>query len=149
MVANFPAVPLGAYLATGTLLALMLVLVVLSLWLLVGASNLSVTITDKALRVQAPFYGRDIPLHEIRADAVAVVDLTRDRFVPGMRTNGIALPGLRLGRYKLARGAVGHVVITTSTTALAVPLADGSTWLLGVRDPVQLQQALLRAINEP
>lgn len=145
---ELPPLPLVAQLSIGGLLALLLATVLLGVWLALGASRLAVSLQDGALVVRAPFYGRAIRFEEIRAAEVAVVDVTRDPFVPGPRVNGVALPGLRIGHFRLAKGAVAHVVLTTSTTAVAVPLVDGSVWLLGVRDPERLRQTLLRALDD-
>lgn len=147
MTSNFPAVPLSAYVIASVLLATMLALAALTIWLMFGTLRLAVAIDGNALRVTAPFYGREIPFREIRRDGIAIVDLTNDRFVPMLRSNGVALPGLRLGRYRLASGLSGHLVTTTSKSALAVPLTDGSVWLLGVREPEQLRRALLAALD--
>lgn len=99
-----------------------------------------------ALRVVAGVYGRTIPLADLDLSGALVVDASADTPLrPRRRINGVGLPGLRGGWYRLADGQKALIFLTRAKKAAYVPTRLGFGLLLGVTDPEGLIAALRRA----
>jgi hypothetical protein len=125
--------------STGTLTALygiamvVLALAVLFWWIAWGTSQMSVAIKHGLLRIQVPMYGREIPVTRLDLTHAAVIDLSASpQLRPKLRTNGISVPGLGVGWFRLSDGSKALLAITRRNNVLYVPTRDGYVLLLSV-----------------
>ena len=135
--------------ATIFLLAITLLLAVMAIgfgWLAVSATRPGVEVTTSEFVLKAPFYGRSIPLTalELEKARVAAIDSTTD-IRPRVRTNGVGLPGLGLGWYKLANGEKALVALTDKRRVLYVPTDQGYSLLLSLERPEAFLEHVSRA----
>lgn len=115
----------------------------LMLWF--RTASATVRVQDGALTLTAPFYGRAIPLANILPGTAQVVTPATDpTYRMTLRTNGLAVPGYRLGWFRAA-GAGRTLVAQSADSALAFRTTDGYAVLLSVAD----QPGLARAIGQP
>ncbi|MAW28747.1 MAG: hypothetical protein CMP98_08105 [Gammaproteobacteria bacterium] len=128
-----------------TIAALLLILGLFLGWLAFSFGHPSVVLTDEDLRLNVPLYGRTIPNAEIAVNQARIVDLNNEPPLnPRFRTNGIGLPGYRVGWFRLRNGDRALVAITRPKQVLYVPTRDYSL-LLSVAEPEELLQALQSA----
>lgn len=72
-----------------------------------GAFHSTVTIEKGLVRLQVPIYFVPIPLDSIDAEGARLVGLTKNpELKPGIRTNGLGVPGYRLGHSRWPTGSV-------------------------------------------
>ena len=105
-------------------------------WLTVSATRPSVVLDGSSMTLRAPLYGRSIDLSHIRLDEARVVNLDASADLkPKGRTNGIGLPGLGIGWFKLASGEKALVAITARDRVLHLPTDQGYSLLLSLERP--------------
>lgn len=125
------------------LAALMLLLAVGFGWLYVRGRNVSLRLDASGVTFDAPLYGRTIRRTDLIIDACKVVDLSREpELEPSWRTNGVGLPGYRLGWFKLKSGAKALVYLTHGPRAVYLPTNKGYVLLVGLKDPKSFVVAL-------
>lgn len=104
-----------------------------------------ISFDGRRLRVKATLYTREARLDELRLDQARVVDLREHTELrPRLRTNGMGLPGLSAGHFRLRDGRRAFCLFGDPSRVLALPHADGSLWLLGFDNP----QAVLSVLRE-
>jgi hypothetical protein len=130
-----PASPGTTLLLVG-LTVLMSVLAIGFGWLAVSATRPSVVVDEASLTLKAPFYGRSIDLPRIRFDEARVVNVDSSSDVrPKLRTNGIGLPGLGVGWFKLANGERALVALSSRNRVVYVPTDEGYSLLFSIERP--------------
>ncbi len=143
----FPMAPAGGsallmLVPIGLLLAAGLVFVV---YTATSMGRGSVEVSAGSLRINAPFYGRSLPLASVDVAAARVVDLTReDDLRPTLRTNGIGLPGYSTGWFKLRGGGRALLVVTDKRRVLYLPTREGYSVLVSAAEPERLLEAIRR-----
>ena len=126
-----------------TIPSLLLILGLFLGWLALSFGHLSVVLTDEDLRLNAPLYGTTIPNAEIAVNQARIVDLNNEPPLnPRFRTNGIGLPGYRVGWFRLRNGDRALAAITRPKQVLYVPTTRDYSLLLSVAEPEELLQAL-------
>ena len=130
-----PASP-GATLFLVGLTLLMAALAIGFGWMTVSATRPSVVVDETTLTLKAPFYGRSIDLSGIRFDEARVgnVDSSSD-FRPTRRTNGLGLPGLGVGWFKLANGEKALVALSSRDRVVYIPTDEGYSLLFSIERP--------------
>lgn len=125
--------------ATLFLIALTLFMAFLTIgfgWMATSATRPSVVVAESALTLKAPFYGRSIDLERIRFDEARVVNVNSGSDVrPTRRTNGLGVPGLGLGWFKLANGEKALVALSSRDRVVYVPTDEGYSLLLSIERP--------------
>ena len=115
-------------------------------WLAFSFGHPSVVLTDEDLRLNAPLYGTTIPNAEIAVNQARIVDLNNEPPLnPRFRTNGIGLPGYRVGWFRLRNGDRALAAITRPKQVLYVPTTRDYSLLLSVAEPEELLQSLQSA----
>ena len=118
----------------------------LFVYFLYGGYRSSVTITEDALEFSVPVYSRSIPLDTIEHAGARVVNMRTDREPRlGLRTNGLGSLGYSLGWFRLVGGGKALVALTDRSSVASLPLNDGTTVLLSLKDPAAFIQALQAA----
>ena len=124
------------------------VLVAVALWvrsLVRKANAMTFEVTSDGLRVNAPLYGKVIPRSSMKLSEAKVVTLDRDcELRPRWRTNGIGMPSIRIGWFRLNNRSKALVYLVGTNTALCVPTTEGHVLLLGSRNtnPEHLLESL-------
>ena len=130
-----PASPASTLFLVG-LTVLMAVMAVGFGWLATSATRPSVMVDETALTLKAPFYGRSIDLPRIRFEEARVVNVDSSSNVrPTRRTNGIGLPGLGIGWFKLANGEKALVALSSRDRVIYVPTDEGYSLLFSLERP--------------
>lgn len=134
--------------ATFFLVVLTLLMAAMALgfgWMTVSATRPSVVLDESALTLKAPFYGRSIDLPAIRFEEARVVNVDASSDVrPRARTNGIGLPGLGVGWFKLANGEKALVALSSRDRVVYVPTDEGYSLLLSIERPEAFLQHATR-----
>src|SRR5688572_12235512 len=98
-----PAPPRALWVIGAVILLLLAILVLLGSFVL-SSRVTRYRITPGGLAIERTVYGRTIPWSSIDLEQVRVVDLQDStEFQPGLRTNGIGLPGYQSGWFRLRR----------------------------------------------
>ena len=115
--------------------ALVVALAGLFVYFLWGAFHSKVTLEKDSVHLQVPIYAVTIPLDSIDAKGARILDLTKDReFKPGIRTNGLGVPGYGLGHFRLKNGHRARLALTTRSSVAYVPLDRRTALLLSVEE---------------
>jgi hypothetical protein len=102
-------------------------------WITWGAVRMALTVDGGAVHLRLPLYGRSIPLSSIDLDAAAVVDLTdHPQLAPRTRTNGIGMPGMGVGWFRLRDGSSALMAVTDRRSVLHLPTREGFVVLVSV-----------------
>ncbi|MBW8366604.1 MAG: hypothetical protein K0M70_01945 [Arenimonas sp.] len=127
-------------LAVQGLVALLTLGLVLPLW------RRQATFDGRHLRVKATYYTRSAPVSDFALDQARVVDLREHtELKPLLKTNGVGMPGLMAGHFRLRDRRKAFCLVTDPAKVLALPHADGRIWLLGLEHP----QAVLDILRRP
>jgi hypothetical protein len=130
-----------AALMSQAMVALLIVVVLLPLF------RRRIAFDGRRLRVEATWYTRESPVSDFRLDEARVVDLReRTEFRPGVKTNGVGLPGFLAGHFRMRDWKrKAFCLVTDPARVLVLPHADGSTWLLSFEHPQAVLDILRRA----
>ncbi len=133
----------GVFAALLGISAFVVVIGLVFLWIAWGSAHARVFVEEGALRLKIPFYGRSIPMAEFALERARIVDLSADSPLrPRWRSNGIGLPGLRLGWFRLVDGQSALLAVTRRERVLYLPRQQGYAVLVTVREPEQLLDRL-------
>lgn len=107
----------------------------------------AVRITDTELTLKVPFYGRSLPRTAIDPAGIQVLNLKtqpNEDFQLIRRSNGVGLPRLQLGWFRLDIGEKAWCYITDRTSVLYIPTTEGFSILLSTDSPDAIRAALTR-----
>jgi len=108
-------------------IAVLVVMAAVMAWICLGSRTIAVD-RDR-VTVEGRMYSTVIPRASIDAGGVRVVDLDKTPDLrPTYRSNGLALPGLREGWFRLANGKRAFVMLTDTSHVVVIPTSDA--WLL-------------------
>ncbi len=115
-----------------------LFVIVIGIWLgslAFAGARPAVEVSDKGLVLKLPLYGRLVSFDKLRLDGAKVVNLGKSaNLKPGIRTNGIGLPGYQVGWFRTHDGQKALVAITDRDRVLYLPTSEGYILLLSVDD---------------
>ncbi|MFP5259927.1 MAG: PH domain-containing protein [Acidobacteriota bacterium] len=111
-----------------------------------GAASADIALRGGMLTARGGFFGRDIPLSEVDAVGAFRFDLG-DGGPKALRwrTNGVGLPGLAAGWFRLADGEKALAFVTDKSRAVYVPTCLGYALVVSPADPDGFLDALRRA----
>ncbi len=131
----------------GAVIVLLLSIVALTVWVYMKSTNATVRIEGHALTLDAAIYGRSIALSSIKLPEVRAVTIAEGMpLAPKVRTNGIGLPGYRLGWYRLRNGEKALLAMSGTQQAVYLPTTEGYSLLVSLRRPVVFMETLRTAI---
>lgn len=132
-------------LSPAILLAIQGGIALLTLGLVLPLWRREASFDGRRLRVKATWYTRESPLSDFQLDQARVVDLREHlEFKPVIRTNGMALPGLAAGHFRLRNLRKAFCLVTDPARVLALPHVDGRVWLLSLQHPQAVLDILRR-----
>ncbi|MBX3156925.1 MAG: hypothetical protein KF773_13200 [Deltaproteobacteria bacterium] len=117
-------------------------LAVFFIYLGAGLNNLSVRLAGGDLEIRGPLYGRTIPRSSLRMDQAKIVEL-KGNYAPAKRRNGVGLPHLKFGWFRLENEEKALVVAGEQDRAVYVPTTEGYALLVTPSDP----EAFLNAVR--
>ena len=132
--------------------ALVVALAGLFVYFLWGAFHSTVTIEGDSIHLQVPIYAVTVAMDSIDAEKARILNLAKNcEFKPGIRTNGLGVPGYQLGRFGLKNGHRARLALTTTSSVAYVPLVSRAALLLSVEEGDKFIAALksAAAIREP
>ncbi len=143
----FPILPAGSGALWVLLVIGVLMLAGVAFFALIayGSRHSSVEVSDAGLRIQALFYGREIPFTSLLIEAARPLDLVKEKeYAPVLRTNGIGLPGYSAGWFKLRNGQKALAFVTDRRRVAMIPTRDKYLVMVSVPDPAAFLDALRR-----
>lgn len=130
----------------GGLLILWVGLFFFLLYMINGAAAAEIALRQGTLTARGGVYGRDIPLRAVNVAGAFRLDLgAGGPKALKWRTNGVGLPGLAAGWYRLSDGEKALVFVTDKTRAVYVPTSLGYALVVSPSDPDGFLNALHRA----
>ena len=133
----------GVTAALIAIIAFILAFALFFAWIALASARMSLVVEEGSLRLRAPFYGRSIPLERLDLASARVVDLdTVSGLRPRSRTNGIGMPGLGVGWFRLQDGTKALLAVTDRRKVLHLPTRDGFDLLASVKEPARLLEEL-------
>ena len=126
-------------------IAIPVVIIPIIILAVISGTKARFEVSQAGLRISGDFYGRTIPIADIRGGAAKRVDIgVSSEFQPVRRTLGTGLPGYRAGWFRLRDGEKALAYITDSAKAVYVPTRTDFAILLTPDDP----DGFLAAIRE-
>jgi hypothetical protein len=112
-------------------------------FLLSRMGNVTFHVEGGGLKIDVPLYGRKIDKSALKLAEARVIKLAdAGELTPVRRTNGVGLPGTKVGWFKLRNAQKGLLFLADGDSALAIPTTEGYTLLLQPEQPDQLLAAL-------
>lgn len=108
-----------------------------------STKNARLEVTDEGLKIHGGFYGRQIETKNLDLEKARAVDLGSEEGLRlSARRNGLGLPGLKGGWFKLNNGEKALVFLTDASRVAYVPTRLGYSLLFSLENPAALIQAL-------
>lgn len=108
-----------------------------------SAVNTRFEVGSEGLHIKGAIYGRFIPKDSIILGDSRIVDLDAEgELRPVRRTNGIGLPGLSEGWFRLANGEKALMFVTDRESVVYIPTRDGYSVLFSTVTPDELLNSL-------
>ena len=110
---------------------------------LLGSRGARFEVSPEGLRLRGDFYGRMIPVAELRTAEARRVDFAAaPELLPRWRTLGTGLPGYQAGWFRLRGGEKALLYLTDRTRAVYVPTTAGYAVVVSPADPDGFLRAL-------
>lgn len=140
--------PSSTVLFAGAVAAVTLLIGGLFGWFALSSSSLSAAIEGSSLQIKVPIYGRSIPIAALDVASATIVDLEQTpQLRPGIRTNGIGLPGYAVGWFRLKNGEKALAAITSNQRVLYLRTSEGYVLLLSLADPERFIRQLASVVQ--
>lgn len=111
-------------------------------YLAIAQNAAALILTDRGVRVKTPWYGRFIDYSSIELEHIRTANLDNDNTLrPRWRTNGIGLPGLRMGWFR-TRDKRKALLVVTNSKVIVIPTHEGYLVLASVASPQALADAI-------
>jgi hypothetical protein len=112
-----------------------------------GARSARFEVSPAGLQLRGDFYGRLIPVDQLRGAAATRVDLEATPGLrPTRRTMGTSMPGYRAGWFRLRNGEKALLYLTDWSRAVYMPTTAGYSVLISPSEP-DLFLAAVRAVS--
>jgi hypothetical protein len=135
---------MGAAITCGVLVFLVDALMVWFGW---SAHNIKYVIDKEGISITGCLYGRKISRSSIFAKGFTITDLkSQSTYRPGMRTNGIGMPGFMAGWFCLKNKQRGLLFVTDRSKVVCIPTQEYML-LVSVENPVEFLDALKKTWN--
>ena len=100
------------------------------------------SLSDTELVISGWPYGRTVALDELDIDSAKLTNLSTSVYKPRFRTNGIGLPGYKLGWFRLANGERALLFVTDPENVIYVKTKDDYSLLLSPSNPEEMLSSL-------
>lgn len=105
-----------------------------------------VELDQNRIRLVGDFWGREIPIRQLKVSDARILDLTGNTaYAPARRTLGTGLPGYASGWFRLRNGEKALVYLTKRQSVVYIPTSEGFSLLLSVESPERFLEKLQQA----
>lgn len=112
-------------------------------YMAISSRTIIVEVQDQGLKIKGGLYGRFIQKDSIIKENIAILDLHRHpEYRPTRRTNGLGLPGFKLGWFKLKNGEKALLFLTDVSHVVYFPTRDGYSVLISPAQPRELVKSV-------
>jgi hypothetical protein len=119
----------------------------LMIWFGYSARNIKYVIDKDSISIKNTLYGRTIKKSSVFAKGFTITDLnTQSTYRPGLRTNGVGLPGYMAGWFRLKNKQKGLLFVTDRSKVVCIP-TQKYMLLISVENPVEFLQAIKEMWN--
>ncbi|QYJ78557.1 PH domain-containing protein [Shewanella acanthi] len=102
-------------------------------WVFYQSSRAEIELTENELKLDIPFYKVQLARTDLLIDQARIVDLKQDAGLkPSFKTNGIGMPGFKLGWFNLHNKGKAFVALTDRAELVLLPTTKGYSLLLSV-----------------
>ncbi|QLE87248.1 hypothetical protein FLM48_20540 [Shewanella sp. Scap07] len=120
-------------------MALMVPLILAFSWVLYQINDAKLVIDEQTLTLDVPVYGFSLPLSEVDMQAISYLDWhTQPDLKPRLRTNGIGMPELQLGWFKLKNQQKAFMAMTDQSKLIMIPTSHDYPIILSLQQPGDL-----------
>lgn len=103
------------------------------------ARHRTISVTERALRVQRPIRQHVIPLSRLSLEQASIVRIEKHGdLYPVYRSNGLHVSDYRTGWFRLRNGEKAFVILTSGDKVVSIPTQEGYRLLLSMEDPEAL-----------
>lgn len=114
----------------------------LLVWLGWSAYNIKYVIDAESISIKNTLYGRRIERSDIFSRGFTITDLnTQSTYRPGLRTNGLGMPGFLAGWFWLKNKQTALLFVTDKSKVVCIPTLKFML-LISVENPVEFLEAL-------
>lgn len=139
-----PAYSKGFWISQALILLVLVPIFALMLYTVYSARNMTFAVSTEGLRIRHAPYGRFIPADVMMTDGARIIDADgAGPLRPGVRTNGIGLPGYSVGWFRLNNGEKALMFVTSKQDVVYIPTKNGYAVMLSTTEP----HAMLRALQ--
>lgn len=115
---------------------LVLGVIIAGIYSVLAANHATVALDGQELHIRGGFYSRKLPVAELQKERAVVLNLKEQReYAPVSRRNGIGLPGLQAGWFRLRNKEKALVFVTDPSQVVYVPTRKGYSLLFSLRHP--------------
>ena len=98
--------------------------------------NVRFNVSKDELQIKGGLYRRVLKINELDMDSLSLVDLTANKnYSPVIKKNGIGLPGIKEGWFKLKNGEKALLFLTDMKKVVYLQTTKGYSLLLSVKNP--------------
>ncbi len=98
--------------------------------------NIRCEVDSRGIRIRGGLYGRFIRSESVNVEMVRVLDLESDvEFQPKIRKNGIGIPGLKQGWFRLRNTQKALLFVTDVSRVVYIPTHEGYSVLFSTPAP--------------
>ncbi len=135
-------IDLGSSFAIGILTLILLFLIALFVFFCYSAKKTRFIITEEGLSIKGNLYGKGLRSSSLIPEEIEVINIKKDNsYRPGMRTNGIGLPGYSEGWYRLQNKEKALCFLTKLTNVVILPTAFDYSILMSIENPLEFLEA--------
>jgi hypothetical protein len=114
----------------------------LMIWFGWSAYHIKYVIDEEGISIKGCLYGRRIERSNIFSKGFTITDLnTQGTYRPGIRTNGVGMPGFSAGWFRLANKQKGLLFVTNKSKVVCIPTLKFML-LISVENPVEFLECV-------
>lgn len=124
------------WLLFGAVLALVIGVIIAGIYSIWAANHATVSLEAKGLRIRGGFYSRTVPLEALHPEQAKMIDFASSpELAPVARRNGIGLPGLQAGWFRLRNNEKALIFVTDPSQVVYLPTSKGYSLLFSLKRP--------------
>jgi len=125
--------------SSALMILIILIPILISLFLgfnLFMLKNVRFNIDQNELQVKGGLYRRTLKIDELDRDSLFITDLAMNKnLTPVIKKNGIGLPGIKEGWFKLKNGEKALLFLTDTKKVVYIQTTKGYSLLLSIKNP--------------
>jgi len=148
MTETFSLIPVASRTPLFNWILFPIILLIIGAVVLLASTLLSIPqikfiVSPQELKITYPFYGRTIPLQELKLTEARLVNIQKEPDLkPIWRTNGVGLPGFGGGWFKLKNKERALLFLSDTKQAVYLPTTRGYVLLMSPENPKRFLERL-------